>query len=112
MKLSLRRHGSSVVVGHAAVRQPGDHRVDDHVAGAGIKGKDLIQRTVRRKYGHVADAADVLQGYPFVWTAVQQEFGVRHQRRAQSARRHVPDAKIAHHRAAEAFCQQRVFAQL
>jgi len=83
------------------VGNPGRQGIHHHIARTGIKGNDLIQSASGREQGEVSDTADVLQCHSFGFAAVQQIFRVGHQRCPQPSRRHIPDAEIADHRAAE-----------
>ena len=95
------RQLSAVVIAQIPVRDPGNQGIHDHIARPCIKGGDLFQGTPGGKQRHVANAADVLQGHVLGLAAVKQEFRIRHQGRTQPPCRHIPDAEIADHRAAE-----------
>ena len=91
----------AIVIAQATVRNSGNQGIHDHVARPRIKGGNLFQGTPGGKQRHIANAADVLQGHILGLAAVKQKFRIRHQGRTQAPCRHIPDAKIADHRAAE-----------
>ena len=108
----LRGHFAPCVVMLPAVRQSLHKRVHQHIARARVKGKHILQPAIARQHGHISDAADVLQRHAFLPAAIEQKFGIGHQRRAQAARGHIAHAEIPHRGAAEMLGQHGGLAQL
>ena len=90
----------------------GGHRVDDHVAGAGVEGEHLLRRRAGGQHGHVADAADVLQKDALILPAIKKIFRKWHQRRALPAHGHVRHAEVGHRGDARARGDDRALADL
>src|SRR5208282_3501876 len=57
------------------------HRIDHHVAGAGIKSYDLAKRRARGNRGQIRNAANVLRNAVHALITVQKIVDERHQRR-------------------------------
>ena len=110
--LSGCRQPAAVVIAQSAIGQLCRQGVHHHIARAGIEGRHILQLATGGQQRDIADAADVLKGHILGFTAVEQEFGIGYQRRALAPCRHVPDAEIADHRAAEFLCQVRWIADL
>ncbi len=95
----LRGERAARVVGRRAIRQARGDSVHDHVARPGVKRKDVVQTAPGGEKADVAYPADVLQGDALCLTAVEQKLRIRHERRAEPARRHISYAEVPHDRA-------------
>ena len=100
------------IIGLSAVRYSRSYRIDNHVAGAGVKCKDILRPCCRREHRHVSNAPDILQQNGFIFPAVQKIFREWDKRRALPAERHIRHAKIRNHRHARARCDDGAFADL
>src|SRR5690348_12552469 len=71
-----------------------DKCVDEHVAGAGVEGKNLIGSRASRDDRDISDSADIQRNAPEFRMAVEKIVHVRNERRALAAERHVRRTKI------------------
>ena len=92
------------------------HRIDHHVAGAGVKGKHLAERRARRDRRQIRNAADILRDAIHasitMTIAVQKIVDERYQRRAFSPGRHIRRTKIRNHRNSQPRRDHRAFSRL
>lgn len=100
------------IICRRAIRHACGDSVHDHVARPRVERKDIIQPASSGEKADISYPADVLQGNALGFTAVEQKFRIWHKRRTESARCHIPHAKVAHNRARERLCEHRALTQL
>jgi hypothetical protein len=78
-------------------------RINDHVAGTGIEGNDLVGGASRRNRRDVRDSSDVQCHATGCLIAKEQVVHMRDERRSTSSRRHVARAEIGYNRSTNSF---------
>src|SRR5260370_35763838 len=73
----------------------GDERVNEHVGGAGVEGKNLRRLRGGRNHGDISDATHVERDAAEFWMAVEQIVSIGNERRALAAEGDVRRTKIA-----------------
>ena len=94
------------------MEQPLGHRIDHHVAGAGIKGNNLVRGGICRNGREIGNAADVLHDSANFRVAIEQVIEKGNQGRAFAASGHVRRTKIADHRSSDPGRDDRALAGL
>ncbi len=88
------------------------HRIDNHIARAGVEGDDLLGRRARRYGAEVGNSADVLHDASAALVAVEQVVEEGNQRCAQAPGRHVGWTEVGDYRYARTGGNDRTLARL